>query len=207
MRIYHATVAGEGTRIGVDEWNESHVVSDLDDYINRFACYPARRGMGTVTEKTGEYTLSLSYTPADSWRRLGIRFKLQMASTDTNNAVVKLRVNEDTTTSRYSGKSLKWTGSGAVVEDVSSDGFILFEAPPVDSSVERSMWIADLDCWIRGEVFIVTGNIISGYPSVVGVGLSGAYVKSTDFTAEPGLSLVFPDNSYLEVCEWEVFCD
>ena len=207
MRIYHATVAGEGTRIGVDEWNEQHVISDLDDYINRFGCYPARRGTGTVTEKTGEYTLNLTYTPMGSWRRLGVRLKLQLTSTDSNPVTVKFRVNGDTTTSRYTGDALKWDSSGSGVISIASDGFNLLEAPPLGSGVERSMWFVNLECWVRGEVFSMKGEASSAYPSTVNRSLLGAYVKATDFTAEPGLSLVFPDNSYLEVCEWEVFCD
>lgn len=204
MDVYHTKTAGQGDRVDADDWNDKHEIVGLDDFIATYGVYPSVRGSGSSTDINGALTLTLSYTVTAIKRHLRIRAYIQSRATDSNACKVLMRVDGDSNGSNYTAKAFKITDSGGTVEDRVDTGFHLLSPVQTGANPDDSMFLVELDAWIKTRIFGVAGRISQLYPALEISAFRGHYLKSVNFTNPPALTFIFPSNSYTKAVEWSV---
>ena len=183
-----------------DDWNDEHAIEDMDVFMSQYCLQIPRTGAGSKTAISGEYTVNMNYTHTSLPSEFLIEFKCQGKRTDSNDAPVYLRVDSDSTESRYSGSYFLLSASGPSYGATSGAGLPLFLLP--DSLSEGNALIGGrLEGYLRGASLTMACTVYSD--SGVRI-VTGKYVKSTNFVNKPTLSLIIPSNGYVDQLVWRV---
>lgn len=200
FRVYHKKVASQEHQVTGDDWNDEHALEGMNDFMSSYCLQIPRTGAGSETNKSGEYTVNLNYTHTGLPSEFLVEFKCQGKRTDTSDAIVYLRVDSDSTESRYSGSYFLLSASGPSYGSTSGAGLPLFLLP--DSLSEGNALIGGrLEGYLRGASLTMACTVYSD--SGVRI-VTGKYVKSTNFVNKPTLSLIIPSNGYVDQLVWRV---
>ncbi|WP_202879460.1 hypothetical protein [Methanothermobacter sp. THM-1] len=200
FRVYHKAVASQEHQVTGDDWNDEHAIEDMDVFMSQYCLQIPRTGAGSETAISGEYTVNMNYTHTSLPSEFLIELKCQGKRTDSNDAPVYLRVDSDSTESRYSGSYFLLSASGPSYGSTSGPGLPLFLLP--DSLSEGNALIGGrLEGYLRGASLTMACTVYSD--SGVRI-VTGKYVKSTNFVNKPTLSLIIPSNGYVDQLVWRV---
>lgn len=205
FRVYHKKVASQEHQVTGDDWNDEHAIEDMDVFMSQYCLQIPRTGAGSETAISGEYTVNMNYTHTSLPSEFLIEFKCQGKRTDSNDAPVYLRVDSDSTESRYSGSYFLLSASGPSYGATSGPGLPLFLLPDslseADSLSEGNALMGRLEGYLRGASLTMACTVYSD--SGVRI-VTGKYVKSTNFVNKPTLSLIIPSNGYVDQLVWRV---
>lgn len=200
FKVYHKAVASQDHQVTGDDWNDEHALEDMDVFMSQYCLQIPRTGAGSETGRSGEYTVNLNYTHTGLPAEFLVEFKCQGKRTDSNEAPVYLRVDSDSTESRYTGSYFVLSASGPSYGSTSGAGLPLFSLP--DQLTEGNALMGGrLEGYLQGASLTV-GCTVFGADGLRVV--TGKYVKSSDFVNKPALSLIIPSNGYVDRLVWRV---
>lgn len=200
FRVYHKAVASQEHQVTGDDWNDEHAIEDMDVFMSKYCLQIPRTGAGSETGRSGEYTVNLNYTHTGLPAEFLVEFKCQGKRTDSNEAPVYLRVDSDSTESRYTGSYFVLSASGPSYGSTSGAGLPLFSLP--DQLTEgNALFGGRLEGYLRGPSLTISCTVFGADGLRV---VTGKYVKASDFVNKPALSLIIPGNGYVDRLVWRV---